>query len=245
MQTRALGDGVNLQGRPLPVRRRLPERPARPHLGLRRRAAGLPGLLRRPVQAGRRAGALAGADRHLRRSRRGTGQRAQLPGQRPQQERLRRRPRVRARGRRHRRLRPAGAPACRYLRTGPAGREFEDGGVPNVFGGRSTIWIADAVYKWAPNGNPTQTQLQAAGRILPAQGKRHAGRPADAGRRLRQHPVRLVPAGRVPVHAELARRPAPRPPVFGQRLHRPGRQRRARHGRLPGAGGLQAASAPA
>ena len=44
--------------------------PARAHLGLRRRAAGLPGLLRRPDQDRRPAAALAGADRPLRRARR-------------------------------------------------------------------------------------------------------------------------------------------------------------------------------
>ena len=58
-------------------------------------------------------------------------------------------------------------------------------------------------------------------------------------RRLRVDPVRLVPAGRLPVHAELARGPALRPAVVRHADHRPGRQRHARHGRLPGAGRLQ------
>ncbi len=53
-----------------------------------------------------------------------------------------------------------------YLRTRSAGREYEDGGVPNVFGGRSTIWMADAVYKWAPNGNPTQTNFKLQGEYM-------------------------------------------------------------------------------
>jgi hypothetical protein len=53
-----------------------------------------------------------------------------------------------------------------YLRTGAAGREYEDGGVPNAFSGRSTIWMADAVYKWAPNGNPTQTNFKLQGEYM-------------------------------------------------------------------------------
>lgn len=53
-----------------------------------------------------------------------------------------------------------------WLRTRAAGREYEDGGVPNVFDGRSTIWLADAVYKWAPNGNPTQTNFKLQGEYM-------------------------------------------------------------------------------
>jgi len=53
-----------------------------------------------------------------------------------------------------------------YLRTGAAGREYEDGGVPNVFDGRSRMWVADAVYKWAPNGNPTQTNFKLQGEYM-------------------------------------------------------------------------------
>lgn len=33
------------------------------------------------------------------------------------------------------------------------------GSLPEVFTGRSELAIADAVFKWAPNGNPTQTHL--------------------------------------------------------------------------------------
>lgn len=53
-----------------------------------------------------------------------------------------------------------------YLRTGSAGREYEDGGLPNVFDGSSTIWMADAVYKWAPNGNPTRTNVKLQGEYM-------------------------------------------------------------------------------
>lgn len=40
-----------------------------------------------------------------------------------------------------------------FLRTSPADRGYEDG-VTNAFSGRSGLWLADAVWKWAPNGNP-------------------------------------------------------------------------------------------
>ena len=58
------------QGRPFLLGHRLPERDPRPRLGLRRPAAGLPGVLRRPVRAGRRAGEVARADRPVPRVRR-------------------------------------------------------------------------------------------------------------------------------------------------------------------------------
>ena len=41
-----------------------------------------------------------------------------------------------------------------FLRTSPDGRAYDDGGVTNAFSGRSRLWLADAVWKWAPNGNP-------------------------------------------------------------------------------------------
>jgi hypothetical protein len=41
-----------------------------------------------------------------------------------------------------------------YLRTSPDGRSYDDGGVTDAFTGRSRLWLADAVWKWAPNGNP-------------------------------------------------------------------------------------------
>ena len=53
-----------------------------------------------------------------------------------------------------------------YLRTSAAGREFEDAGLPNVFDGRASMWVADAVYKWAPNGNPTQTNFKLQGEYM-------------------------------------------------------------------------------
>ena len=53
-----------------------------------------------------------------------------------------------------------------YLRTGAAARAYEFDGIPNAFSGNSTIWMADAVYKWAPNGNPTQTNLKLQGEYM-------------------------------------------------------------------------------
>ncbi|MEP7084608.1 MAG: hypothetical protein ABI854_07710, partial [Betaproteobacteria bacterium] len=32
--------------------------------------------------------------------------------------------------------------------------------IENAFSGRSNTWIADAIYKWAPGGNATQTNLK-------------------------------------------------------------------------------------
>ena len=53
-----------------------------------------------------------------------------------------------------------------YLRTGAAARAYEFDGIPNAFTGNSTIWMADAVYKWAPNGNPTQTNFKLQGEYM-------------------------------------------------------------------------------
>ncbi|MBC7514154.1 MAG: hypothetical protein H7234_06930 [Herminiimonas sp.] len=55
-----------------------------------------------------------------------------------------------------------------YLRTSAAQREFTDvdntgAAVTNGFTGRSSVWIADGVYKWSPNGNPVQTNLKLQG----------------------------------------------------------------------------------
>lgn len=47
-----------------------------------------------------------------------------------------------------------------YLKSGSANRTYTDTdrngtAVTNAFNGHSGIWIADAIYKWAPNGNST------------------------------------------------------------------------------------------
>jgi hypothetical protein len=53
-----------------------------------------------------------------------------------------------------------------YLRTGSAERGFEDEGVAGAFSGRSTMWIADAIYKWAPNGNSTRQNFKLQGEYM-------------------------------------------------------------------------------
>ncbi|MES3020184.1 MAG: hypothetical protein V4857_01235 [Pseudomonadota bacterium] len=50
-----------------------------------------------------------------------------------------------------------------YLRTGSAAREYEDNGLVVGFDGRSNLMIADAIYKWAPNGNSTQQNFKLQG----------------------------------------------------------------------------------
>jgi hypothetical protein len=49
------------------------------------------------------------------------------------------------------------------LRTGAASREFDNLGTPGAFSGSSRMLIADAIYKWAPNGNPTQRNFKLQG----------------------------------------------------------------------------------
>ena len=51
------------------------------------------------------------------------------------------------------------------LRASPRGRESIDidrlgNTVANAFSGRSTLWNASGVFKWAPNGNPQRTNLK-------------------------------------------------------------------------------------
>ncbi len=55
-----------------------------------------------------------------------------------------------------------------YLHTGSSDRPYEDvdsagAGVTNAISGHANTWIADAVYKWAPNGNATQTNFKLQG----------------------------------------------------------------------------------
>ena len=52
-----------------------------------------------------------------------------------------------------------------YVRTSPQNRGYEDvdslgNAVTNSFTGRATLWIADAVLKWAPNGNVTYNNFK-------------------------------------------------------------------------------------
>lgn len=55
-----------------------------------------------------------------------------------------------------------------YLRSSAANRPYDDvdstgTAVSNAFSGHSDIWIADAIYKWSPNGNPTHTNFKLQG----------------------------------------------------------------------------------
>ncbi len=52
-----------------------------------------------------------------------------------------------------------------YLRTSPQDRIYEDADasatpVNNAFTGESKLWIADFVWKWAPDGNPTERNFK-------------------------------------------------------------------------------------
>ena len=73
-----------------------------------------------------------------------------------------------------------------YLRTSPQNRGYEDidslgGLVTNSFTGRARLWAADAVLKWAPNGNATYHNFKLQGEYfrLKQDGsldlRRHAG----------------------------------------------------------------------
>jgi hypothetical protein len=55
-----------------------------------------------------------------------------------------------------------------YLRNRSVERTYEDidrtgAAVTNAFTGKTGTWIADAIYKWAPNGNATQTSFKLQG----------------------------------------------------------------------------------
>lgn len=63
-----------------------------------------------------------------------------------------------------------------YLRTSAAGRRYEEidhtgTSFTNIFDGKSRIWIADAIYKWAPNGNATHTNFKLQGEYFRRQEK--------------------------------------------------------------------------
>ncbi len=55
-----------------------------------------------------------------------------------------------------------------YLKTSPQNRGYEDtdslgGAVTNSFTGDAKLWVADAILKWAPNGNSTRTNFKLQG----------------------------------------------------------------------------------
>jgi hypothetical protein len=44
--------------------------------------------------------------------------------------------------------------------------ETDSGAGPGTFNGRTTVWVADAVWKWAPGGNATRTNFKLQGEYL-------------------------------------------------------------------------------
>ncbi|VXB70848.1 hypothetical protein [Massilia sp. 9I] len=74
-----------------------------------------------------------------------------------------------------------------YLRTRAGERGYEDEGIPAAFSGRSQVVVADGVWKWAPNGNPTQQNFKLQGEWMQ---RRESGRLAaldeEGGYRSRQ-----------------------------------------------------------
>ena len=55
-----------------------------------------------------------------------------------------------------------------YLRASPQDRSYDDldsagAGVSNSFSGTTRLWALDGILKWAPGGNPTQTNLKLQG----------------------------------------------------------------------------------
>jgi hypothetical protein len=53
-----------------------------------------------------------------------------------------------------------------WLETGSIDRSYEENGVLFAFSGRSRLLVADGIYKWAPQGNPTQRNFKLQGEYL-------------------------------------------------------------------------------
>jgi hypothetical protein len=85
--------------------------------------------------------------------------------------------------------------------------------VTDAFNGSTRVWVADAVWKWAPNGNATPNQLQAAGRVSAEHTQRRRSSTTSAMRtrqQLSRGAIGLVRAGRLQVPSLLADRTAHR-----------------------------------
>lgn len=50
-----------------------------------------------------------------------------------------------------------------YLRTGASQRSFSDAELEHSFSGRARLWVADAIFKWAPQGNSVSTNFKLQG----------------------------------------------------------------------------------
>jgi hypothetical protein len=53
-----------------------------------------------------------------------------------------------------------------YLHTGSAARGFDDNGAPGALALRSRMLVADAIFKWAPHGDPSRTSLKLQGEYM-------------------------------------------------------------------------------
>ncbi len=133
-----------------------------------------------------------------------------------------------------------------YLQTSAQNRAYQDtdalgNAVTNAFTGDAKLWVADAVLKWAPNGNDTYTNFKLQGEYfrLKQDGQLTYNTALPCHRQLRRRPVGLVPAGHLAVHAALARRLPLRHPALRHRQQRRRDERRGDRGRLPAARELQ------
>lgn len=68
-----------------------------------------------------------------------------------------------------------------WLRAGAAERAYEENGLPLAFNGRSTMLVADAVYKWAPDGNATRQNFKLQGEYLRSKESGTLAADADSG----------------------------------------------------------------
>jgi hypothetical protein len=94
-----------------------------------------------------------------------------------------------------------------YFVAKPEGRAWDDplNGLNNRFSGDSKTWIADFLWKWAPNGNANYQNLKLQGEYFNR----------SEERQLPQSPVGLLHAGGLSVYAAVAHRLSLRPAQLG------------------------------
>ena len=78
--------------------------------------------------------------------------------------------------------------SARAADQGLSGLDASGNLVNSLFNGRTRVWVADAVWKWAPNGNATRTSLKLQGELLRAtrDGSLSAGGGAASAYRVHQ-----------------------------------------------------------
>ncbi len=116
-----------------------------------------------------------------------------------------------------------------------AGAGFDGTTIPLTFTGTSHVAAADFVWKWSPNGNPHTTNFKLQGEYLWRKENGDLNLAGTAGQ-LQLAAIGLVPAGRLPVHAAVARGPEIRPSSIraaSMRVRMPRSSRRRRS--IPGA----------